>query len=61
MLRRLQVDVPAEFQLIAAVFVFCAIFLGTALGFYGRYHWWDTALHTTSGCLLGWSASSRPS
>lgn len=52
-LRRLKVDVPAEFQLIAAVFVFCAIFLGTALGFYGRFHWWDTALHTTSGCLLG--------
>src|SRR6478609_6621677 len=51
--RRFRVDVPPEFQLVAAVFVFCAIFLGTALGFYGRFHWWDTALHTTSGCLLG--------
>ena len=51
--RWFRVDVPPEFQLVAAVFVFCAIFLGTSLGFYGRFHWWDTALHTTSGCLLG--------
>jgi hypothetical protein len=54
LLRRwFRVDVPPEFQLVTALFVFCAIFLGTSLGFYGRFHWWDTALHTTSGCLLG--------
>lgn len=53
LLKRLRVDVPPEFQLVAAVFVFCAIFLGTALSFYARFHWWDTALHTASGCLLG--------
>jgi len=54
LLRRwFRVDVPPEFQLVAALFVFCAIFLGTSLGFYGRFLWWDTALHTTSGCLLG--------
>lgn len=53
LLRRFHVDVPPEFQLVAAAFVFCAIFLGTALGFYARFFWWDTALHTTSGCLLG--------
>jgi hypothetical protein len=51
--RWFRVDVPPEFQLVAAIFVFCAIFLGTSLGFYGRFLWWDTALHTTSGCLLG--------
>ncbi|HET9647083.1 MAG TPA: hypothetical protein VFP34_02490 [Microlunatus sp.] len=51
--RWFRVDVPPEFQLVAAAFVFCAVFLGTALGFYGRYLWWDTALHTTSGFLLG--------
>ena len=51
--RRLRVDVPPEFQLVTAVFVFCAIFLGTSLGFYGRFYWWDTMLHTISGCLLG--------
>lgn len=53
LLHRLDVDVPPEFQLVTALFVFCAIFLGTALGFYGRFHWWDIALHTTSGFLLG--------
>jgi hypothetical protein len=53
LLGRVRVNVPPEFQLVAALFVFCAIFLGTSLGFYGRFHWWDTALHTTSGCLLG--------
>jgi hypothetical protein len=54
LLRRwFRVDVPPEFQLVAALFVFCAMFLGTSLEFYGRFHWWDTALHTTSGCLLG--------
>jgi hypothetical protein len=52
-LKRVHVDLPPEFQLVAAAFVFCAIFLGTSLGFYGRFLWWDTALHTTSGCLLG--------
>ena len=52
-LKRFRVDVPPEFQLVTAVFVFCAIFLGTSLGFYGRFLWWDTALHTVSGCLLG--------
>ena len=51
--RWFRVDVPPEFQLVTAVFVFCAIFLGTSLGFYGRFLWWDTALHTVSGCLLG--------
>jgi hypothetical protein len=47
------VDVPPEFQLVAAVFVYAAIFLGTALGFYARFLWWDVALHTASGFLLG--------
>ncbi len=51
--RRFKVDVPPEFQLVTAIFVFCAIFLGTSLGFYGRFYWWDTMLHTISGCLLG--------
>jgi hypothetical protein len=51
--RWFRVDVPPEFQLAAALFVFCGIFLGMGLGFYARFHWWDTALHTTSGCLLG--------
>ena len=52
--RRLQVvDIPAEFEVLAVVFVFAAMFLGEIRGYYARYWWWDIALHTTSGLLLG--------
>ncbi|HET8971458.1 MAG TPA: hypothetical protein VFN19_10385 [Candidatus Nanopelagicales bacterium] len=51
--RHLQVDVPAEFQLVALGFVFAAVMLGTVFGFYDRFWWWDTLLHTVSGFLLG--------
>ncbi len=51
--RKLAVDIPAEFQLLAIVFVFAALFLGEIRDFYHRIWWWDIALHTTSGLLLG--------
>lgn len=51
--RRLHVDVPPEFQLAALGFVVVAVVLGSALGFYARFWWWDIALHATSGFLLG--------
>lgn len=52
--RRLQVlDIPAEFEVLAVVFVFAALFLGEVRGYYARFWWWDIALHTTSGLLLG--------
>lgn len=51
--RRLRVDVPPEFQLAALVFVVAAVMLGSVLGFYARFWWWDIALHVTSGFLLG--------
>ncbi len=34
-------------------FVFASLFLGEILEFYIRIWWWDIALHTTSGLLLG--------
>ena len=52
-LRRYRVHVPAEFQLIAAAFVFLSLFLGSARDFYYRFWWWDLVLHTSSGFLLG--------
>jgi hypothetical protein len=52
-LRRSRVHVPPEFQLIAAAFVFLSLFLGSATDFYYSFWWWDMALHTTSGFLLG--------
>ena len=33
--------------------IFSALFLGEIRGYYGRLWWWDIALHTTSGGLLG--------
>lgn len=51
--RLTQVEIPAEFQLLAVVFVFAALFLGEIHGFYTRFWWWDVVLHTSSGLLLG--------
>lgn len=51
--RRFTVHVPAEFELLALVFVFATLFLGEVRGYYDRFWWWDIALHTTSGLLLG--------
>lgn len=50
---RLRVHIPSEFQLLAVVFVFAALFLGEIHSYYDRIWWWDIALHTTSGLLLG--------
>ena len=51
--RRFALYVPAEFELLALLFVFAALFLGEVRGYYHRFWWWDIALHTTSGLLLG--------
>lgn len=51
--RRFDVRIPPEFELMALVFVFASLFLGDMRGYYARFWWWDIALHTTSGLLLG--------
>lgn len=50
---RLPVKVPAEFQLLALIFAFCALFLGEVRDYYERFWWWHIALHASSGLLLG--------
>jgi len=50
---RLAVQIPAEFQVLALVFVFSALFLGEVRSYYTRIWWWDIALHSTSGLLMG--------
>lgn len=52
-LRRLEIVIPPEFELLAIAFIFAALFLGETRDYYGRFWWWDIALHTTSGVLLG--------
>lgn len=51
--KRLRVYIPMEFEVLVIVFVFAALFLGEVRGYYVRYWWWDIALHTSSGLLLG--------
>lgn len=50
---RLQVDLPAEFHLLAVVFIFASFYLGEIHDFYARFWWWDIALHTSAGFLMG--------
>lgn len=50
---RVPVRIPTEFQVLAVVFIFGALFLGEIRQFYERVWWWDMALHATSGLLLG--------
>jgi hypothetical protein len=53
LLSRYRVIIPPEFQLVAALFNFLSLFLGSALDFYYHFWWWDLVLHTASGFLLG--------
>ena len=50
---RFKVVIPDEFIMLAAVFIFGSLFLGSFRDFYERFWWWDAALHTASGGLLG--------
>jgi len=47
------VQIPPEFQVLAVGFVFASLFLGEIRSYYLRIWWWDIALHTSSGLLLG--------
>lgn len=53
MKKRFRVFIPPEFELLALAFVFGALFLGEVRDYYTRFWWWDIALHTSSGFLLG--------
>jgi len=51
--RRYDVFIPPEFQLVAAGFIFFSVYLGSVRGYYSKFWWWDIALHTSSGFILG--------
>ena len=51
--RRFRVHIPPEFQVLAVLFAFAALFLGEIHSYYMRFWWWDIALHTSSGLLTG--------
>src|SRR5690606_10264636 len=51
--RQYQIYIPAEFQILAVIFVFASLFLGEIHSYYERIWWWDMALHASSGLLMG--------
>lgn len=51
--RFFRVFIPPEFVLLSIAFVFASLFLGEVHGYYTRFWWWDIALHSGSGFLLG--------
>ena len=51
--RRFRVHIPPQLQLMGIAFVFASLFLGEMRDYYSRFWWWDIALHTASGLLLG--------
>ena len=51
--KKYKIDIPEELEIIAVIFIYCAIFLGEVHGYYTRFWWWDTILHTVSGIVLG--------
>ncbi len=50
---RLAVRIPSEFEILALLFAFAALFLGEVRSYYDRIWWWDVGLHATSGLLMG--------
>ena len=50
---RLPVRIPAEYEILTILFVFASLFLGEFRSYYDRFWWWDIALHSISGLLLG--------
>lgn len=51
--RQYQLRIPAEFQILAIIFVFASLFLGEIYRYYEKIWWWDMALHASSGLLMG--------
>lgn len=50
---KMDVEIPAEFHITAIIFIFASFYLGEVQDFYHRLWWWDIALHTTAGLLMG--------
>ena len=50
---KMEMEIPAEFHLTAVVFIFASFYLGEVRDFYQRVWWWDIALHTSAGLLMG--------
>jgi hypothetical protein len=50
--KRLNIELPTVLESIAYIFIFCAEILGEISGFYVKYPFWDTMLHTVNGFIF---------
>lgn len=48
----LKIKLENNLKISIILFIFSAQCLGTALGLYGKFLWWDTMLHTLSGVIF---------
>lgn len=51
--KQFRINIPAEFELLAILFIFASLYLGEIRGYYSRFWWWDIVLHAASGVLMG--------
>lgn len=51
-LRRYRLDIPDFIYIIFILFCMAHFFLGEILGFFVKISWWDSLLHTFSGCMI---------
>ncbi len=51
--KRFAMRIPHEFEFLAVIFIYAALFLGEVHDYYTRYWWWDMMLHAGSGLILG--------
>lgn len=50
--RTMKITLPNTLEVIIVLFIFCAEILGEIQGFYLKFRWWDTMLHTMNGFLM---------
>jgi signal transduction histidine kinase len=53
---RAKINLPIEFSVVLVVFMYAAVFLGKVGRAYEHFWWWDGALHTSAGFILGYVA-----
>lgn len=51
-----KVKIPIWARVFYIVFIFCSQFLGSFLGAYTYFSWWDVMLHSVSGVFIGYVA-----
>lgn len=52
--KRNKISIPAPFQMVITMFIFLSMYLGEIHGFFRKFTWWDTMLHSTSAVILAY-------